>query len=58
MAAIHEQAQKMNLEKMNAHVSQTAEPFFTHFGFQVIERGFPVRRGVVLHNALMQKTLS
>lgn len=33
----------------------TAESFFLHHGFHVAERRFPVRYGVILQNALMQK---
>ncbi len=55
MVRIHEEAQALGLMRLTSHVSRTAEPLFTLHGFRVIERAFPVRRGVTLENALMQK---
>lgn len=57
MDRIHEEAGHLRLERLSADVSQTAEPFFTSYGFHVVERRHPVRRGVTLHNALMRKSL-
>lgn len=45
----------LGLKKMTSDVSKTAEPFFARYGFRVVARGFPVRRGQVLQNALMEK---
>jgi putative acetyltransferase len=36
-------------------VSLSAQAFFEHFGFHVVERRSPVIRGVALDNALMRK---
>lgn len=58
MARIHEEARSLGLTALTSDVSKTAEPFFAHHGFQVVERRFPVRRGVTLQNALMRKVLS
>lgn len=57
MNAIHEQAGRLELSELTAQVSKTAEPFFRQMGFVVMERGYPVRRGVTLENALMRKPL-
>ena len=58
MARIHQEADALGLTELTANVSKTAEPFFALHGFQVLERGGPVRRGVTLQNARMRKTLS
>jgi putative acetyltransferase len=57
MAHLHAQAAQRGIERMWAHVSLTAEPFFAAQGFAVQERRQVVRAGVVLRNALMAKTL-
>ena len=57
MTRIHEEAGSLGLTELTSNVSKTAEPFFTLHGFQVVERGFPVRRGITLQNALMRKRL-
>jgi len=45
------------LVALTSNVSKTAEPFFALHGFHVVERRFPVRRGMMLENALMRKAL-
>lgn len=57
MERIHKEAELLCLAELTADVSKTAEPFFARHGFQVVERRSPVRRSVVLHNALMRKVL-
>ncbi|WP_294900387.1 GNAT family N-acetyltransferase [Tatumella sp. UBA2305] len=57
MNAIHKEAARLKLSELTALVSKTAEPFFRQQGFVVVERGFPVRRGVTLENARMRKLL-
>lgn len=57
MAHLHAQAAQRGIERLWAHVSLTAEPFFAAQGFAVQERREVVRSGVVLRNALMAKTL-
>ena len=57
MDRIHEEAIRLNIHELTADVSKTAEPFFVSYGFQVVERRFPVRKGVMLQNALMRKVL-
>jgi putative acetyltransferase len=58
MARIHDEAQSLGLMELTSDVSKTAEPFFAFHGFHVVARGFPVRRGVTLQNALMRKALA
>ena len=50
-------AGELGLEKVNSLVSLTAEPFFAHFGFEVLERHVFDLRGVEMRNALMRKAL-
>ena len=57
MARIHEEARSLGLTELTSDVSTTAEPFFALHGFKVVERRFPVLRGVTLQNALMRKEL-
>lgn len=57
MSRIHEEAKNLRLHEITANVSKTAEHFFLRHGFHVVERGFPIRRGVTLQNALMRKKL-
>jgi putative acetyltransferase len=57
MNRIHEEALKLGVTELTSNVSKTAEPFFSLHGFFVVERGFPVVRGVALQNALMRKEL-
>jgi len=57
MARIHEEARSLDLMELTSNVSKTAELFFALHGFHVVKRGFPVRRGVTLQNALMRKKL-
>lgn len=58
MTRIHEEARSLGLTELTSNVSKTAEPFFALHGFHVVERRFPVRRGVTLQNALMRKDLT
>lgn len=58
MSHLHEQAARLQLQALTADVSRTAEPFFMRYGFAVVERRQPVRRGVVIPNAFMRKVLS
>lgn len=55
MLAIHEEARSLGLSELTSNVSKTAEAFFKRHGFYVVRRGYPVRRGVILQNALMRK---
>lgn len=57
MSRIHDEAKLLGISQLTADVSKSAEPFFLYHGFQMEERRFPVRRGVILQNALMRKDL-
>jgi putative acetyltransferase len=58
METIHESAKHQSLGMLTSDVSRTAQPFFEHFGFEVLEQRSPTIRGVVVPNALMGKILS
>jgi putative acetyltransferase len=57
MHRIHEEATIKGIRLLTPDVSRTAQPFFKHWGFEVIEERRPVMRGVVIPNALMKKEL-
>jgi putative acetyltransferase len=57
MRRIHEQAAALKLTELSSDVSRTAQPFFLRHGFVVVEQRSPVRRGVVIPNALLRKSL-
>ena len=57
MRRILARAEALGLAELTSHVSLTAQPFFAHFGFEVVEhRVFDVR-GVEMRNAAMRKRL-
>ena len=58
MRSILQEAEKFGYTELTSDVSKTAQSFFAGYGFQVIERRSPVRRGVTIPNALMRKDLS
>ncbi len=51
------QAQAKSLLQLSADVSRTAQPFFAHYGFTVVQERFPVRDGIVIPNTLMHKLI-
>ncbi|ALM82587.1 GNAT family N-acetyltransferase [Bordetella sp. N] len=57
MARLHEEAARLELPELSSDVSRSAQPFFAHHGFDIIEQRHPVRRGIVIPNALMRKRL-
>lgn len=57
MGRIHQEAQALGLKEMTSNVSLTAQPFFEHYGFHVVERRNAVIAGVTLPNALLWKAL-
>ncbi|MDM0012173.1 GNAT family N-acetyltransferase [Variovorax sp. J22P168] len=57
MNRLHRQARELRLATLTSDVSRTAEPFFARHGFRVVERRFPVVRGVTIPNALMSRQL-
>jgi putative acetyltransferase len=58
MQTILAEAAALGIHQLTSDVSRTAEPFFSRYGFAVVERRFPERRGVVIPNAFMQKVLA
>lgn len=58
MEKIHDKAARLGLQELSADVSRTAQPFFAHFDFVIVEQRRPVVRGVEVPNALMWKDLS
>ena len=57
MDHLHTEAQGLALTELTSDVSRTAQAFFAHFDFQIVEQRFPVRRGVMIPNARMRKAL-
>jgi putative acetyltransferase len=57
MARLHERADELGLSALSSDVSLTAQPFFAHFGFEVVEHQCFELRGVEMCNAAMRKTL-
>jgi putative acetyltransferase len=51
------EAKSLGLRELTSDVSRTAQAFYEKFGFRVVELRPPVRRGVVIPNALMQLDL-
>jgi putative acetyltransferase len=45
------------VQSLTSDVSRTAQPFFTRFGFILVEQRSPEVRGVVIPNALMSRRL-
>lgn len=44
------------ISEQTSDVSQTAQPFFQRFGFQIMEHRIATVRGVAIPNALMRRT--
>jgi putative acetyltransferase len=57
MQRIHDTATFKGISVLTSNVSRTAQPFFRRFGFAIVEEREPAIDGVVLPNALMEKTL-
>lgn len=58
MQRIHDEAGALDLQALSSDVSRTAEEFFRHYGFEVVDRREPMLRGVSIPNCLMRKRLS
>jgi putative acetyltransferase len=50
-------AEELRLPALTSNVSLTAQPFFAHFGFEVVEHRVVDVRGVSLRNAAMRKAI-
>lgn len=57
MRRILARAHELGLPELTSHVSITAQPFFAHFGFEVVEHRVVDVRGVEMRNAAMRRTL-
>jgi putative acetyltransferase len=57
MRRLHDEAVVKGIHVLKSNVSRTAQPFFKHWGFSIVEERQPVVRGVVIPNALMKKEL-
>jgi putative acetyltransferase len=55
MEALEAEAASLGLQELTSDVSVTAQPFFEHFGFLVVEHQSPVIDGVEMLNARMRK---
>lgn len=49
------EAKNRHIYRLFAHVSVTAQPFFRHFGFRIVQRQQVTLRGQIFQNALMEK---
>lgn len=57
MQHLLQQAGLNNMPLLSSNVSVSAQPFFQHFGFFIVQQQMPVVRGIALSNALMHKVL-
>nr|WP_314267613.1 GNAT family N-acetyltransferase [uncultured Moellerella sp.] len=57
MSHLHQQAKLQGISELTSDVSKTAQAFFISHGFEIVEHKFPLRRGLILENALMRKRL-
>jgi len=57
MMHILKEASLLGLSELTSDVSRTAQGFYERFGFRVVEQRAPVRRGIVIPNALMRLEL-
>jgi putative acetyltransferase len=51
-------AGELGLAELTSHVSLTAQPFYAHFGFEIVEQRVERINGIELRNAAMRKTLA
>jgi putative acetyltransferase len=51
-------ASTCRLRSLFSHISLTAQPFFSHFGFEIEKDRTVIVRGVALRSAIMRKTLA
>lgn len=57
MQHVFAEAQQRNINTLHSHVSITAQPFYSHMGFEVIEQQHMEIHGQTLINFLMEKSL-
>lgn len=57
MERIHERARELEIDELTSEVSRTAQPFYIHFGFEIVDRHIKQLRGVDIDYAAMRKAL-
>lgn len=57
MERIHARAQVLGIAELTSEVSRTAQPFYRHFDFEVVDHHTKEIRGVALEFAAMRKSL-
>ena len=58
MRHLHDAAAQRGIRQLSSDVSRTAQAFFEHFGFEVVEQRVRMVRGVSVPNAFMTKSLN
>jgi len=58
MRRILARAAELGLPELTSNVSLTAQPFFAHFGFEIVEHRVVDMDGVELRNAAMRRRLA
>lgn len=58
MRRIHERAAELGLAELTSEVSRTAQPFYRHFGFELVDHHEREVRGVMIQYAAMRKRLA
>ncbi|WPS88376.1 GNAT family N-acetyltransferase [Brevibacillus halotolerans] len=58
LRCVEKEAKKLGLTTITTHASITAKPFFESHGYESIEAQTVVRRGILLGNYQMQKSLT
>ncbi len=57
MRRIHERADELGIAVLTSEVSRTAQPFYRHFGFEIVDHHANEIRGVLIEYAAMRKVL-
>ena len=57
MRRIHERASELGIAELTSEVSRTAQPFYRHFGFEIVDHHVKRVRGVDIEYAAMRKRL-
>jgi putative acetyltransferase len=57
MQRIHERAAQLGIPELTSEVSRTAQPFYLHFGFEIVDKHVNEVRGVGIEYAAMRKLL-
>jgi len=57
MRRIHERADELRITELTSEVSRTAQPFYMHFGFEIVDNHVNEVRGVGIEYAAMRKQL-